>query len=236
VTAAPQAGPRHFLILFVCARNMCRSVLAERLAARELGARALGASAGGAAAGGAAATFAVSSAGVATRDGLPMHPGTARVLARLGVSAEGFRTRCLTACDVERADLVLTAGAEQLNEVVAMLPGASRRTYRLREFAWLASAVPQPGRPARPASGDGLDGPVDPVRRARLVVAEAARRRGRIPGQPPGGGELPDPVLSDAAILDSARVIEQAVRGVIDALCAACGRPAAVTRGPGAAG
>jgi hypothetical protein len=51
------------------------------------------------------------------------------------------------------------------------------------------------------------------------VVAAAARRRGRIPGQPPGGGEIPDPVLSDVAILDTARVIEQAVREVLDALC-----------------
>jgi protein-tyrosine phosphatase len=200
---------------------MCRSVLAERLAARDFGA---------------SAAFAVASAGVATRDGLPMHPGTARVLARLGVNAEGFRTRCLTARDIERADLVLTAGAEQQNRVVAMLPGASRRTYRLREFAWLTSAGPQPGSPAWPASADGLADPDDPVRRARLVVAAAARRRGRIPGQPPGGGEIPDPVLSDAAILDSARVIEQAVRGVLDALCDARGRPAAVTSDAGAAG
>jgi protein-tyrosine phosphatase len=209
---------------------MCRSVLAERLAAHEIGAREFGASAAGA-----AAAFAVSSAGVATRDGLPMHQGTARVLARLGVSAAGFRTRCLTARDVERADLVLTAGAEQQNQVVAMLPGASRRTYRLCEFAWLTSAGPQPGGPAWPASPDGPADPDDLVRRARLVVAEAARRRGRIPGQPPGGGEVPDPVLSDVAILASARVIGQAVREVLDALYAERGRPAAVTGDPGAA-
>jgi protein-tyrosine phosphatase len=147
-----------------------------------------------------------------------MHQATARVLARLGVSAEGFRTRHLTARDVERADLILTAGAEQQNQVVAMLPGASRRTYRLREFGWLTSA-PQPDGPAWPASPDGLAGPDDQVQRARLVVAAAARRRGRIPGEPPGGGEIPDPVLSNVAILDTARVIEQAVREVLDALC-----------------
>jgi protein-tyrosine phosphatase len=212
---------------------MCRSVLAERLTAREIGTREIGTREFGASAAGAAAAFAVSSAGVATRDGLPMHQGTARVLARLGVSAEGFRTRCLTARDIERADLVLTAGAEQQNQVVAMLPGASRRTYRLREFAWLISAAPQPDGPAWPASPDGLTDPDDPVRRARLVVAEAARRRGRSPGQPPGGGEIPDPVLSDVAILASARVIGQAVREVLDALCAARGRPTAVTGDPG---
>jgi protein-tyrosine phosphatase len=201
---------------------MCRSVLAERLAAREIGSREVGASSAGA-----SSAFAVSSAGVATRDGLPMHPGTARVLARLGVSAGGFRTRCLTARHVERADLVLTAGAEHQDEVVAMLPGASRRTYRLREFAWLTSAVPEPDGP------DGLAEPDDPVRRARLVVAQVARRRGRIPGQPPGDGEIPDPVLSDVAILDSARVIEQAVREALDALGAPRSRSAALTGDPG---
>jgi protein-tyrosine phosphatase len=219
VTAAPHAVPGPFLILFVCTRNMCRSVLAERLAAREIGARELGA----------AAAFAVSSAGVATRDGLPMHQGTARALARLGVSAEGFRTRRLTARDVERADLVLTAGAEQQNQVVAMMPGASRRTYRLREFAWLASARPPSGGPPGSASPDGLAHPDDRVRRARLVVAEAARQRGRIAGHPPGGGEIPDPVLSDGSILDSAQVIGQAVREVLGALG---GLPAAVTGDP----
>ena len=145
-----------------------------------------------------------------------MHPRTARALARLGVSAGEFRTRRLTVRDVEQADLILTAGAEHQDQVVGLVSDASRRTFRLREFAWLTSSAP---------ASFGASSPGGPVE----AVAQVARRRGRVPGQPPGDGELPDPVHSDEAVLDAARVIEEAVRQVLDVISPArlTGRPTA---------
>jgi protein-tyrosine phosphatase len=205
-----------FGILFVCTRNMCRSVLAERLADRELRVRL----------GGDADAFSVASAGTASWDGLPMHRGTEKVLARLGVrgngNGNGAGSRCLTAPDVDRADLILTACMDHRDQVVAMRPSASRRTYLLREFARLAGFAPPPGAP--PPAAPPPAAPLCLPERARHVVAEAARLRGRVPYTEPGDDDIPDPTASYAAIAACAQVIDQAVRDVLDALCGCHGR------------
>jgi protein-tyrosine-phosphatase len=144
-------GSGQFGILFVCTGNICRSVMAERLARRGLRAR-LGAD---------ACRFRVLSAGTAGLTGCGVHPYAAEALNCLGADADGFTSRALTAADVAAADLILAAGQEHRNEVIAMRPDASRRVYLLREFARLAPFAAghamgtAAGRPARRPAGFG---------------------------------------------------------------------------------
>ena len=202
-----------FGILFVCTANACRSVIAERAAIPGLRTR-LGSS---------AARFHVASAGTAGLEGYPLHPCTAAALSQLGVSTESFASHALTLSDIDRADLILTAGREHRDQVIAMRPGVSRRVYLLREFARLAVCTPAPGTHE------------DPVDRARSLVAEVARQRGRVPYVDPAEDEIADPAATRAAFASCARVINGAVLVVLDALCGAPvadGRPPA---GPGSA-
>lgn len=189
-------GTGQFGILFVCTANICRSVIAERLARRGLRAR-LGADACG---------FRVTSAGTASLEGCPVHPYTAEALTWLGADAEGVASRQLTAADIDTADLILAAGQQHRNQVIAMQPSASRRAYLLREFARMAAAASVS---AEEASA---------VEHARQLVAEVARRRGRVPYVEAAEDEIPDPVATAEAFLNCARVIDAAVSDVLDAL------------------
>jgi len=192
---APGAG--QFGILFVCTGNMCRSVLAERLARRGLRAR-LGAD---------ACQFRTASAGTEGLDGCSLHPYTAEALTWLGADAEGFASHELTAADVDAADLVLAACQEHRNQVVAMRPGASRRAYLLREFARLVAYAP------------GTAAGLSAIDQARQLVDEVARLRGRVPYVEPVEDEIADPAASQAAFLDCALAIDAVVSEALDALC-----------------
>jgi protein-tyrosine phosphatase len=217
------AGPRHgagatgqFGILFVCTGNLCRSVIAERLARRGLRAR-LGAD---------ACRFRVASAGTAALDGCPVHPYTAEALSWLGADADGAASHGLTAGDVDAADLILAAGQEHRDAVLALRPGASRHAYLLREFARLA-AVARGSAPDLPAADlSAAAGPA--VQHARQLVTDVAQLRGRVPYVEPAEDEIADPVTSTAAFLGCARVIDAAVSQALDALC---GLPRAAYRG-----
>jgi len=196
-----------FGILFVCTGNLCRSVMAERLARQGLRARL----------GPAASRFRVASAGTAGLDGCPVHPYTAEALGSLGADADGAASRALTAADVDAADLILTAGQEHRDAVVALRPRSSRRAYLLREFARLAAFAVHP--PAAQCVAD----------QARSLVAEVAKLRGLVPYTDPAEDEIADPVTSSAAFLDCARIIDSAVGQVVDSLCG--GLPRSVYRG-----
>ena len=198
--AAPTAdvsGAGYFRILFVCTGNVCRSVIAERLARRGIRAR-LGDEAG---------RFRVTSAGTASLDGSPMHLYTMQALSWLGAGTEGFRSRQLTACDIDQADLILSADQGHRDQVLVMRPSASRRTYLLREFARLAAVIS----PAAAACSA--------AQQARDVVAAAARLRGRVPYVDPAADEISDPVADAQAFLSCAQAIDGSVRVVLDALC-----------------
>jgi protein-tyrosine phosphatase len=228
------AGP--FRILIVCTGNVCRSVIAERLARRGLRAR-LGA---------ADRDFRVASAGTASVDGGPVHPFTAAALAWLGADAAGHASRPLAAADIDAADLVLTAGVDHLNRVIALRPSASRRSFLLREFARIAPvaagtaairwnadspAGPRPagvlaaaGGPADDLPAGGVSYPGWPAAdRARQLVAEVARWRGRVPYVEPAADEITDPAASQAAFLACGHAIDAAVSDALDALCRADG-------------
>jgi len=218
--ARPQGdalGPGQFGILFVCTGNLCRSVIAERLARRGLRARL----------GPAACSFRVTSAGTASLDGCPVHPYTAEALTWLGADADGVASRALTAVDVDAADLILAAGQAHRDAVVAMRPRASRRAYLLREFARLAAcaSAPAPGRPAAGSQSAGLPPAGEPAAgycaadQARHLVAAVAQLRGLVPYVEPAEDEIADPATNSAAFLDCARAIDTAVSQALDALC-----------------
>lgn len=197
---APGTGDGAFQILFVCTSNVCRSVLAERLAQAGLRARL-----------GDAAPFVVRSAGTAGRPGTSLHPYTALALRRLGAPAGAFTSSRLTAACLDAADLILCAGREHLDLVVAARPTVSRRAYLLKEFARLAAAAAR-GRTGAAAS---------PAELARGVVSEAARLRGRVPYVEPAQDEIGDPKPTREGFTRCAGVIHGAVGAVLDSLCGA---------------
>ncbi len=172
-------------------------MIAERLARRGIRARL----------GDEAARFRVTSAGTASLDGSPMHLYTMQALSRLGADTDGFRSRQLTASDIDESDLILSAGQGHRDQVLTMRPSASRRTYLLREFARLAAV-----------SSSAAD-PGGAVPRARDVVAAAARLRGRVPYVDPAADEIKDPAAESPAFLDCAQLIDGSVGVVLDALC-----------------
>ena len=114
-------------------------MIAERLAGRGLRAR-IGAD---------ARQFRVASTGTAALDGCPVHPYTVEALSKLGADGDVAASHALTAADIDAADLILTAGEEHRDAVLALRPGASRRVYLLREFGRLAAFATAARRPAR---------------------------------------------------------------------------------------
>ncbi len=172
-------------------------MIAERLARRGIRARL----------GGEAARFRVASAGTASLDGSPMHLYTMQALSWLGADTGRFRSRQLTVCDIDQADLILSAGQGHRDQVLVMRPSASRHTYLLREFARLAAVI-------SPAAAAGCA-----AQRARDVVAAAARLRGRVPYVDPAADEISDPAADSQAFLGCAQLIDGSVRVVLDALC-----------------
>jgi protein-tyrosine phosphatase len=229
------AGPggERFRILFVCAANVCRSVMAERLTRRALLDRPDGRG----------LRFRVSSAGLSATTGEPAHPYTVAALARLGANASGFAARRLTADLLLDSDLVLTATQRHRDRAVAMLPAASRRIFTIREFVRLAEAsrvaAGGPGRPRPGPDGadrlagvddvdgldaaDGVDGvdAADGVGRVRWTVHAAAVLRGQLDLVIPGSDDIADPACRPGAFRACARGIAESVGGVVAALCPA---------------
>lgn len=161
-----------FRILHVCTGNICRSPIAERLTRGGLEQR-LGAD---------AERFLVESAGTWGHSGSPMEPHALTTLSAHGVDGHDFRARELVAEHVVGADLVLGATREHRAAAVVLHPRAASRTFTLREFARLVSAVD----PAQLVSHD-------PVERARELVKAAAGRRGLVPPDTPRDDDLADP-------------------------------------------
>lgn len=154
-------------ILVVCAGNICRSPIGERLLARELG-----------------PDHQVSSAGTIAPRRHPMSAESADELRLLGVDPSGHRARPLTAAMAEDADLVLTMTRDLRSDVLTMAPIVLHRTFSWREFAALGGAIPTGeslkarvrSLSAQRASVADLDLDVpDPIGRPRQEYADAAR-------------------------------------------------------------
>src|SRR5690606_1387946 len=115
-----------FTLLIVCTGNICRSPAIGRLFRSAFVA-------------GSGVT--VHSAGTGALVGEPIQPPMVKLLEQYGVSAEGFAARAVSEPLVAGADLVLTATRQHRADVVEQVPAAVRRTFTVREFARLASAV-----------------------------------------------------------------------------------------------
>jgi protein-tyrosine-phosphatase len=174
-----QAGRATFRVLVVCSGNVCRSPLAERLLRARLD-RELGADAAG---------FAVSSAGTTAVVDAPMDPRAAAVARALEADPDGFRARDVDADQVIAADLVLTATREHRGAVLRLHPAAHRYTFTLREFGRLSATVPPEALPD-----------LDPVHRARALVAAVSGRRGLHRAVRPEDDDIPDPVGAVEAV------------------------------------
>jgi len=140
-----------FSILVVCTGNVCRSPAAERLLRRHLG-----------------PSVTVESAGTFGLVREPIAAPMAKLLAESGVDIDGFAARRLTAGLTQQADLVLAATRAHRSLVVEECPSAVRRTFTLREFARLLTAVDAVALPTG-----------TPADRLRPAVPLAAAQRGR---------------------------------------------------------
>lgn len=185
-----------FRVLHVCTGNICRSPMAERLMRAGLEQRLNGA----------AGAFLIESAGTWGHSGAPMEPHALTTLAGYDVDGADFRARELVAEHVVGADLVLTATREHRAAAVVLHPRAASRTFTIREFSRLVSAVDQADLP----TGD---------ERARALVKAAAAKRGMVPPDHPRDDDLDDPYGAPAsAFAVCAELIDATLRGPLDGL------------------
>lgn len=161
-----------FRVLHVCTGNICRSPLAEHLMRDGLRQRL----------GDGAQRFVIESAGTWGHSGSPMEPFALTTLKGFGLDGSQFEARELVAEHVVAADLVLTATREHRAAAVVLLPRAAKRTFTLREFDRLLSAVDPDGLPTG-----------DRVERAQAVVQAAASQRGLVRPDRPEDDDLVDP-------------------------------------------
>ena len=149
-------------VLFVCTANICRSPAME-LIARDL-------------AGDADIVF--SSIGTHARNGHRMNSEMSALLP--AGTADGFRSRHLTAAVLEQADLVLTAEAVHRQHILDDFPQLHRRVFTLGQFeATIADLPDLSGRELIAAAGQRRtpSAPVhdvaDPYRRGKAAAQEA---------------------------------------------------------------
>jgi len=218
---------RPFRVLYVCTGNICRSAVAERLLRRDLAAR-LGAR---------SELVQVESAGVRGLVGEPIDADSAAALTALGGDPAGFAARRLDAELVQGADLVLTANRQHRANVVRLDPSAARRTFTMRELAWLADLVDLDALPAS-----------DPRARLEAAVREVAAARGSVRPDDRHDLDVEDPYGSPSAVhrrtTDVIAATSSATAGLLAAAAepglaasvAAARRPAAADQRPGGPG
>lgn len=165
-----------FEILVVCTGNICRSPLAEvvlRGTLEQLGGR-------------------VHSAGTQGLDAAPMTPEAQRLVVAMGAdagAASAHRSRYLTAAHLDSPDLILAMSREHRGRVAQLAPARLRSSFTVREFARLATGIPD----ADTVSAVASAGP-DAAARVRAAVAIVAARRGlSAPPDDPADDDVVDP-------------------------------------------
>ena len=158
-----------FAVLHVCMGNICRSPMAERLLVLAIQQRLAKldttATVGD--------LLRSTSAGTGGwHEGEEMNPPAARQIRLRGGSDDGFVARKLRTAHLADADLILTATADQLDYVHALLPDAAERTFVLGHLNRLLPDVDAGALP--PASTD----PAVFAVRAAALIAAAHRVRG----------------------------------------------------------
>lgn len=166
-----------FDVAFVCTGNRFRSVLA---------AAAFAAAAAG-------ARVRVESYGTLDLGPAEPLPSAVREARALGLDVSSHRARCLTAADLEEADLVVGFELEHVVAAVERAGARVERTFVLSELADLLADV------APASDGDAVAAAIARVERAHAVRSNGGPRRLR---------EVPDPVsLPPAAQAAIARAV-----------------------------
>jgi len=196
-----------FRVLHVCMGNICRSPMAERLLVLVAGQRLakLDPSAD------LGALLRSSSAGTGGwHQGEEMNPPAARQIQLRGGSADGFAARKLVTAQLTDADLILTATADQLDYVEALLPEAAARTFVTGHLSRLLVKAP-------------VDLPVASLEpeafaaRAAALTAAADRLRTDTPAT--AEDDLDDPWgRGDQTFARIADDIEESMYALVDAL------------------
>ena len=117
--------------------------------------------------------------------GEEMNPPAARQVVARGGDVAGFAARKLRSDQIDAADLVLTATADQLEYVLALRPDAADRTFVLGEFGRLLPAVDAGALPAAAPTPEAMY-----ARGVAVVAAVTAARDG---SRPQPGDDLDDP-------------------------------------------
>jgi protein-tyrosine phosphatase len=131
-------SPTPVRILTVCTGNICRSPVAERLLQAGLDQVLPGG-------------FEVRSAGTRAMVGEPVQPPSAEIIRTYGGTPEGFAARQLTSKILRESDLVLTMASKHRGEVLQLDASLLKRTFTIREFARMLSAL-ELRDPAAPAA------------------------------------------------------------------------------------
>ena len=207
-----------FTVLHVCMGNICRSPMAERLLTLAVRERLAGGRTARR-----SSRRSPTNCCTATAPGTggwhageEMNPPAARQVRSRGGDIDGFAARKLRSDQIDAADLVLTATADQQEYVVALRPDASARTFVLGEFGRLLAAVDVARLPAAAATPDAVY-----ARGVALVEAVEAARRGSTAA---AGGRPRRPVGPGRPVLQPGRRRDRGDGG------SARRRPAALSR------
>ncbi|MEV0710564.1 low molecular weight phosphatase family protein [Nocardia aurea] len=115
-------------VLFVCNGNVCRSVIAERVARAVAAEHRL-------------PGLTAESAGTRALVGFPVEPLAAQTITGLGADPAGFRARKLKPEMIDRADLVLAMTEQLRDQAAALAFGAAPRTFTLLEAHRIAKVT-----------------------------------------------------------------------------------------------
>jgi protein-tyrosine phosphatase len=133
-------SPHPVRILTVCTGNICRSPVAERLLQAGLDQILAGG-------------FKVRSAGTRALVGRPVQPLSADIIRTYGGTPDDFAARQLSSHILREADLVLTMASRHRGEVLQLDASLLKRTFTIREFARMVTALEEQGK-AAPSGSD----------------------------------------------------------------------------------
>ncbi|GAA1455508.1 low molecular weight phosphatase family protein [Nesterenkonia lacusekhoensis] len=190
-----------YTVLTVCTGNICRSPAMERLLTHHLGEEGIR----------------VHSGGTHAHDGEDMQPAMKERVSDYGADAQNFVADQLTPQMVRDSDLILTATRVHVEDILADVPEAEDRTFTIREFGRLLSAVDT----SQIAETVGQDAAVAD-RLAALVPLVAQRRTGAASSGRNGRGRQDDVVdpymLPDDVYDESFRQLREPIEALADAL------------------